>query len=132
MKHAAFLSLISLLFLAVVPASAEEKEPAGHLYSTIQVNEKATDEIVNQAIVKAAIGRRWNIVSDEEWVIITLKHRGYDSTLTFVYDDETIKIYSDSYVVNKRGERKKQKDPAGWIGNLEKDIGVFINQQLYL
>lgn len=132
MKRNTFLTFVALLFLAALPLSAEEKEPAGHLYSTIDVDEKATDEIVKKAIVKAAIGRRWNIVSDEEWIAINLTHRGYDSTLTFVYEEGEIKIYSDSYAVNKRGERKKRKDPKGWIGNLEKDIGVFINEQIYL
>lgn len=129
----ALLSLLAIALLAPLASAEEGKEPKGSYYSSIAVPSEATPEMVKRSIIKAAIGRRWNIVEKEgDHVVIHLEHRGYDSTLTFVPKDGEIEIYSDSYVVNKRGERKKQKHPRGWIGNLEKDIQVFMDREIYL
>lgn len=82
----------------------------------------------------AAIGRGWKVVSKEDNLIkINLKHRSWNATMYFVVEDETIEMYSDTYVVNKRtGERDKKKDPDGWIKNLKKDIESHFDKILYL
>lgn len=127
-------TFLAIALFAVTASVNAKDDPKGHHFATIAVHaEKATEEVVQSAIVKAALGRGWQIISNEDGVVkVHLMRRGYDANLTFVYTKKEIKIYSDSYTVKKTGERKSQKDPVGWIENLQKDIPVFIDRQLYL
>lgn len=122
---ASFLSAI-LIALSVAGAREANKET----YATIAVPEGLFIEGAQRAVIKAAIGRHWKIVlKKDDQVILNLVHRGYDSTLTFNLEKKQIKLFSDSWTTNKKGEKKKKKDPKGWIENLRKDILVFMNQE---
>ncbi len=131
MNSKTLLSLASLLvFLSfgAVFAQAASDEP----YTEISIPQGLSNEGVQSAIVKAAIGRTWNVIKQEDdRTVINLKHRGYDSTLTFTVKGSKILVHSDSWATNKKGEKKKKKDPAGWIENLRKDIIVFMNRERY-
>lgn len=119
--------LIFLLFGLALAQSAPEE-----FYAEITIPEGLSEEGTQSSIIKAAIGRRWNIVKKEDDItIINLTHRGYDSTLTFTIEDSKIYIQSDSWTTDKNGEKKKRKDPKGWIENIRKDIIVFMNRELY-
>ncbi len=101
--------------------------------ASIALPSKLTPKSVEKVILRAAIGRKWKIIKKAPGcVVIHLVHRGYDSTLTFNYDDRRIKIISDSWVISRSGIKKKRKDPTGWIENLEKDIKAFIVREQYL
>jgi len=122
--------LLALLMGAISIATLEAKEK--YKIKPVEIPDGLSAEGAMSSIVSAAIGRRWNIVKKkDDQVIINLNHRGYDSTLTLKIEDSKINITSDSWTVNKRGEKKKKKDPVGWIENLRKDIVVFMNRELY-
>lgn len=130
------LSLVLVAFVSLVfqNAFADEKiEPQGQLVETVTLSDEATEEIVAKAVVQAALGRKWNIEGKDEGILkISLKQRGYDSTLFLVYNAKKVDIYSDSWAVNKKGERKKEKHPDGWIANIAKDIRVFVDREIYM
>ncbi len=129
------LALLALLALFAIPAQthAQSEAPYGDLFSTIELGKEIESGVLQRAVIKAAIARRWNIVSkSDERIQLHLLHRGYDATLTLVLQPSTILIHSDSYATNKQGGRKNRKHPVGWIENLQKDIKVFIDRELYL
>jgi len=81
---------------------------------------------IEQTIVTAGLGRKWQIMStSDNMVVLHLRHRKYDSTLYFTFDTEKIVIFSDSYAVRK-GDKRVPKDPKGWIKNLEQDINELL------
>lgn len=124
----ALFAFLSLFFIGATSAHAAAPEA----HTKIQIPHGLSQAGVHDAVVKAAIGRRWNIIEKEDNnTVIHLQHRGYDSTLTFTVRNSELLIFSDSWTVNKKGEKKKRKDPAGWIENLRKDIIVFMNRELY-
>lgn len=124
-------ALFILLTLGAINSHGQPSE-SSEPYTEIVIPQGLSAEGAQSAIVKAAIGRRWNIIKKEdEQTVINLKHRGYDSTLTFTIEDSKILVHSDSWAVNKKGEKKKKKDPTGWIENLRRDIVVFMNRELY-
>lgn len=124
----------ALALLLVTNLHAEEPlEPKGEHIETVEFSDDADQEIIGKAVVKAALGRKWNIDEKEDGILkISLNHRGYESTLYLVYDDHKVDIYSDSWTINKKGERKKEKHPDGWIKNLAKDIRVFADREIYM
>ncbi|MDQ8186372.1 hypothetical protein [Pelagicoccus sp. SDUM812002] len=134
MNSKTLFTLASLLVLLSFGATAVHSEPdeSSEPYTEIVIPQGLSEEGVQSAIIKAAIGRRWNIIKKEaDHTVINLTHRGYDSTLTFTIKDSNIHVHSDSWAVDKKGEKKKKKDPTGWIENLRKDIIVFMNRELY-
>ena len=107
----------------VTYASKLSDEPV--LVQTFSVAGKEESEVKN-AIWKSATKRSWTVdATDSGDIEAKLKHRGSESTLTFKVADETVKIYSVSYKINKKtGERITRSEPEGWIRNLHKDILV--------
>ncbi|WP_269524777.1 hypothetical protein [Coraliomargarita parva] len=105
---------------------APEKDP-NVPYSVIAVVPGLSPKQVEDSILRAASGRKWTVqdVKPGE-VTIRLMHRGYDATLVFKYDGEKVEVFSDSWRINREGEKTRRKDPVGWIENLEKDIPVFM------
>lgn len=123
--------LLAFLCFGAAAAHGKTKETT-EPYVEIAIPQGLSDEGAHSAIVKAALGRRWNIVEKADaHTTINLQHRGYDSTLTFTIEDSKILVHSDSWTVNKKGEKKKKKHPKGWIENLRRDIVVFMNRELY-
>lgn len=134
-SQSAFHLVLSAVFLLAIPLAQAvekpEKQPTNHV-ATVPVPEGLSAESTEKAIIMAAIGRRWTIQEKSNGkVVLHLVHRGFDSTLTLLYTIQEIKIYSDSWTIKKSGTKKKRKDPEGWIGNLQKDLPVFMNRELY-
>lgn len=122
--------LLALLMGVFSAIALEAKEK--YQVKPVEIPDGLSRDGAMASIVNAAIGRRWNIVKKtDDQIILNLKHRGYDSTLTLQIKSSRINISSDSWTVDKKGEKKKKKDPAGWIENLRKDIVVFMNRELY-
>jgi hypothetical protein len=110
------------------------EESLGEPFASMSIPPEIDRAGAMNACVKAALGRKWDIVTKQDGVLkINLKQRGWDATVYFVVKDSVVELYSDSYVVNKKtGERKKKKDPEGWLRNLEKDVNVFMDREAYL
>lgn len=124
-------TLLAALVAALLSLAAVA-ESWTNLQGTVDVPEGTSLDTVEQAIVKSAIGRRWTIKeAGDGLVVINLVHRGYDATLNIVFDEAAIRIYSDSWAIRGNGERKKRKDPDGWIDNMEKDISVNLARLRY-
>ena len=132
-------TILFLLFLVILATSnsatqaadAPSNKPTNHV-GTIAVPDGLSMEGTQKAILKAAVGRRWEIKEKTVGkVVIQLVHRGYDSKLTFLYSKNEVKVFSDSWTIKKSGAKKKKKDPEGWIENLKKDLPVFMNRALY-
>ena len=90
-------------------------------------------EAANDAIIRAARGRKWACKELENGDIeAKLVHRSFDSTLTFKLREGTIEVWSVSYKTSYRKsnkkyiERKKREEPESWIRNLHKDILVYL------
>lgn len=77
---------------------------------------------VNAAIVRALRNRGWEVTPAEGRIEAGLTHRAFDSSLTFVYTQNSVEIYSVSYRINKQGNRLRRDEPVSWIRNLHKDI----------
>jgi hypothetical protein len=78
---------------------------------------------VGSAVVQAAQGRAWTVVStDQNIVVATLTHRGISAKLFIVIGKGSIQFYSDSWKIDKTtGARISPTVPKGWIKNVEKD-----------
>ena len=126
-----FALILAATTTAFQAASHSTKTPTNHV-GTIAAPDGLSMEGIQKAILKAAVGRKWEVKEKIEGkVVIQLVHRGYDSTLTFHYTKNEVKVYSDSWTIKKSGAKKKKKDPDGWIENLKKDLPVFMNRELY-
>jgi len=122
--------LLALMLVTVSICTLDAKEK--YSIKPIPIPDGLSSQGVQSSIINAAIGRRWNIVSKKDnQIVINLTHRGYDSTLTFKIEKAQIKVSSDSWTTNKKGEKKKRKEPIGWIENIRRDIVVFMNRELY-
>jgi hypothetical protein len=136
-KHSIYVIFSALLIIMTANASfagdSKKKEKPTNLVGVVTVPDGMLIEGVQKSVMKAVIGRRWNIVKKfDDRVIINITQKRYDATLTIVYNTENVKIYSDSWALKRSGERKKKKDPESWIENIKKDIGVFLNREHYL
>ena len=114
-------------------AAPIKEESLGQPFASVKIPPKIDQAGAMKACVKTALGRKWDIVTKQDDVLeINLKRKGWDATAYFVVRDDVVVLYSDSYVVNKKtGERKKKKDPDGWLRNLEKDVKVFMDREAY-
>lgn len=110
------------------------EDSLGQPYATIPIPSEIDTSFAKNSCINAALAREWDIVSKKGNIIeINLAHRSWNATVFFVVNDDEIVMYSDSYVVNKKtGERKRKKDPEGWLKNLRKDIEKLFDQKIYL
>jgi len=130
---------LALIFVLATSLFGEETTTPSdavldNLVATVPVPEGIDRKAAMNACVIAALGREWKVVSKEENIIkINLIHRSWNATVYFVVKDDIIEMYSDSYTINKKtGERKKKKDPTGWIKFLRKDITKRFDGILFL
>lgn len=109
------------------------EESLGQPFATVKIPPPLDQAEVMKACVKTALGRKWGIMTKQDDVLeVNLKQKGWDATAYFVIRDDVVVLYSDSYVVDKKtGEKKKKKDPQGWLRNLEKDVKVFMDRAAY-
>ncbi|MCC5835268.1 MAG: hypothetical protein JJU20_11075 [Opitutales bacterium] len=106
----------------------EEIEILGDKVASIELYPDLSMEEARQVIVKTVLNRSWAIVEEDEEagiVVVNLVHRRHDSTLYLVYTTDSLTIHSDSWRINRSGERMRRDHPSGWINNIEKDVKVF-------
>ena len=132
LNRTAKLILASLFLFVGGLASLSAEDVKGDLVATMPVPEGLSAKSRLTSITSAAAARGWTVLkANEEKVIINLIHRGWDSTLTIEHNDTQFLIYSDSWTTDKAGEKKKRKEPTGWINNIKRDISVAMTRELY-
>jgi len=124
-RSTALLALMATFLLGLTPgyAAKEAEEQKEKPVETIPVLEGLNQQAVEKIIVRCAVAREWKISETKPGYVQTkLVHRGYDATLNFKFDDESIEIFNDSYRINRDGERTRKTVPKRWIRYLKKDI----------
>ena len=145
--HQRLCLLGSLFLIAVFPAQSladttvgaesasrmPTEASLGVPFGSVDIPDVLDEAAAMNACVKAATGRKWRIMGREGNILWTnLKLRGWDATVYYVVKDGSVRLYSDSYTVDKKtGEHKKKEDPKGWLNNLVKDVTVFMDRAAY-
>jgi hypothetical protein len=84
------------------------------------------DQIIN-SIRAAAQSRGWSVARIENNVVVlTLKHHGYDATLYCRFDGNHIEFHSDSYRSGLIGNSAAKQVPTSWINNIKGDLTKVI------
>lgn len=102
-----------------VDLSADPDEPAlvSHFPREVSVQE------AQDAVVRSLRNREWNITStSDDGAEARLFHRRYDSRIRVEVSPNEMKIYSDSWLVDRNGERVRREHPEGWLRNIERDV----------
>lgn len=122
------------ILLAVLAMTACANRPTGdNLVFAVDVPDGMTIEQVGDVILETVVHRKWDVAERSDGFLHSrLIHREYDANLHFRFDANQVVVYSDSYEVKRSGERKKRKDPKGWIANIEKDLKVRLRRARYL
>ncbi len=82
---------------------------------------------VQQAIVNAAFRNQWT-VAESEWrdrkglIRLTRRDVFYDLNLTLEYDAHGIDAFSESYIINRRGEQVRRYNPRTTLSRLRREI----------
>jgi hypothetical protein len=119
-----------------VPAPDQGTAPGdapGTLVQTITLPEKLSPAKVREAIVRSAMGRKWTIVkADDTRVQLRLADDGIEANLVALIEPAAIKIFSDSYRINREGERRGSLVPERWLKYLTRDIEKRLAEAAYL
>lgn len=78
---------------------------------------------VHRAVVDSLTDRRWQLgqITDTS-VRASLVHRGFESNIHVEVKSSGIEIYSDSWRIDRQGERLNPEHPDGWLRNIERDV----------
>ena len=99
-----------------VSLRAANSEAYGTPAGSIGVPLNLTAPEVQQALIKAADGRGWTLVSrDDEKIVVRLEKSDWSSRITLLYSSKEVQFFSNS---TRKG---KPKLPEGWIKYLKED-----------
>lgn len=133
-RRASSLALAALALLTFTPAAVAADDAAiGPVAFTIALPEgKVSREQAHDAVVRAAIGREWNVKEDHKArVVVYLLHRRNEATVTFLISGEAIEAHCVGYAVDKAGNREKPEQPTGWLNYLKRDITKAVNEAAF-
>jgi hypothetical protein len=128
------LSLFALLALLILPLKTLAADLPDRVSEYARTNLVLTVraapalssvEQMREIARRTAIHREWQVIGDyprENLLVLNLVHRRSDSTLYLVYDAETVRFYSDSWQLDRQGNRRGRAEPTGWLRNLERDL----------
>ena len=121
-------ALASLWFVPVGVYAAAAGE-LGEAVGSISVPGKRSEAEVQDVLVRALIGRQWEVVSKgPDRVVGYLKHRGNEATLTFVYSTSKIDMFCVGWKIDKAGVRQKPEQPKGWLNYIKGDISKILSR----
>lgn len=121
----AFVALCFLPAGLYAAAASELGEPAG----SISVPGKRTEAEIQDVVVRALVGRQWEVVSKgPDRVVGYLKHRGNEATLTIVYSSAKIDLFCVGWKIDKAGVRQKPEQPKGWLNYIKGDISKILSR----
>ena len=110
-----FCALASLLAYGVA-AQAAIPQNAGTPVGSIPVPANLTAKEVQEALIKAADGRGWTLVSrDDESLVVRLDQGKWSARIAMVYSTHEVQFFSNS---TRRG---KPKIPESWLEYLKED-----------
>lgn len=125
-----FLFRLLMVFAVLGPLAAETTSPlvdGPQKVGMLAVPAGLTAVEVKHVIANALTKRSWTVKSSDETTVVGyLKHRGYEATLIFHYDEKQIEIVSDSFEIDGDGKRLGRANPTSWIDNLKKDIPRYL------
>ena len=109
--------------LVLGAALARAGDPPGALVQTLAVPAGLRTSEVRRIIERSAIERGWTVVkADGDRVNLKLVDRGYEGNLALDYSPTEIRIVSDSFRIDRAGQRTKPAIPASWFKFLAKDL----------
>lgn len=128
-----FLAFFAASVVTVCADTNRSKEEAyGNLVITAPIAKPLALEEAKRVVIATAVGREWRIVSAEgNKVVANLTHRRHDATLTFVISDSQIRVFSESYRLDRNQNRVKREDPPNWIRNIDRDLNRRIAEAIY-
>jgi hypothetical protein len=111
---------------AVFAAASEVGEAAG----SVPVPAGISHATVQDAIVKALLGRQWEVQSKgDDRVVGYLKHRSNEATLTFICSETKVDLFCVGWQINKKtGAREKPEQPKGWLNYIRTDLSKILNR----
>lgn len=110
-----FCSFVCLSW-TVLTARAGDTQALGTPAGSIAVPANLSAPEVQQALLKAADGRGWILVSrDDERVVVRLDKNDWAARITMLYNTREVQYFSNS---TRKG---KPKLPEGWIKYLKDD-----------
>jgi len=122
--------LLAFFTTALFAGPAAADSTPGEFIWSVSVPDGFTREEVKDLIIMTVAGRSWGLrEKTDEKIVAHLKHRSNEATVTLLYNEKKVDLYSVGYEINKRtGERKKPEQPTGWLNNLQSDLNKKINQ----
>ena len=105
------------VFLAFgVTANAAQPQNFGTPVGSLPVPGNLTAKEVQAALIKAADGRKWTLVSrDDESVIVRLDQGHWSARVAMLYNTREVQLFSNS---TRKG---KPKIPENWLKFLKED-----------
>ena len=105
------------VFLAFgVTANAAQPQNFGTPVGSLPVPGNLTAKEVQAALIKAADGRKWTLVSrDDESVIVRLDQGNWSARVAMLYNTREVQLFSNS---TRKG---KPKIPENWLKFLKED-----------
>lgn len=87
---------------------------------------------VRDAVLKSVRERGWTVgQTTGTSVRASLVHRGFESNIHVEAAGSRITIYSDSWRVDRQGERLNPEHPDGWLRNIERDVRRSLGLRYY-
>ena len=94
----------------------------GQDVGTVPVPADLKIDDVKAVVIKALLGRRWEITAKSDGKVVAHYVRGNNvATVTVVYDVKEVHLYAV-------GQARGGGLPMRWFHNLMKDIATFLNQ----
>ncbi len=121
---------VAALVVLIPARSAFAASELGEAAGSVTVPAGVSKAAVQDAIVKALLGRQWDVKSkDSDKVVGYLKHRSNEATVTLVYSETKVDIFCVGYQIDKKtGAREKPEQPKGWLNNIRADLGKILNR----
>lgn len=106
-------------------ATEEKRDPRGDLVFQAEKPSGMAKDAIRDVVVTALLKREWKLVSkSEDTVVVNLVHRGFDTTLTVELGGKELQVWSESWKLDKAGNRKERAQNERWLANVRKDISV--------
>jgi hypothetical protein len=116
-------AVLAGLILSAAGVRADDKPAGASVFYVNVPSDKLSAKDVHDVVVAASIGRGWTVKSDDTAkVVIYLNHRKHEATVTYVISEKRVDTYSDGYVLDGNGNRKKPEQPESWLKYLKEDI----------
>lgn len=128
--HRLLVLVTGFIALASAANSFAADANLGAPQGSVPVPASLSKDAVQGVIIETFVGRAWAIQEKADGKVVGyLKHRHSEATVTMVYDDKQVSLYSVGYEIDKTtGARKEPKQPEGWLKNLRSDLAKRLNK----